>query len=64
MGLFEWLSTPGGIELTHAVVVVLIAVSGYITYRTREHVKRVEDKADSLRRRIDGFDLVGADREQ
>lgn len=53
MSFVEWLSTPGGIELTHAFVVLLLAVSAWISYRTREHAKRIESRLDGHIRRAE-----------
>lgn len=33
MGLFDWLITPGGQTATHAVVLLIVAVAGYINHR-------------------------------
>lgn len=30
MGAFDWLITPAGVQLTHAVIVLLVAVAAYI----------------------------------
>jgi hypothetical protein len=37
--LIDWLTTPEGIELTHAVIVVLMAIGGYLTWLTRRNVQ-------------------------
>lgn len=31
MGFFDWLSSPHGIEVEHAVIVLLLAVAGYFS---------------------------------
>lgn len=36
MGLFDWLITPGGIELEHAIIVLLVAVAGYFARSARQ----------------------------
>lgn len=30
----DWLQTPQGSEVTHAVILLVVAVAGYIQYRT------------------------------
>lgn len=40
MTIFDWLTTATGQEFTHAVIVLLIATAGYLTYLA----KRAADK--------------------
>lgn len=55
MTLFDWLGTATGIELTHALIVLIVAISGWISYRNHvrigdvsdqlvDHVKQVDDR--------------------
>jgi hypothetical protein len=39
MGLFDWLVTPGGQELSHALSVFLTAIAAYYAYRAHENTK-------------------------
>lgn len=42
MPIIEFLETPAGNELVHAVVLLLVAISGWISYRT--HVRAIENQ--------------------
>jgi cytoskeletal protein RodZ len=42
MTLFDYLASGVGIELTHAVIVVLLAIGGWITYQTRKQSEKNE----------------------
>lgn len=39
MTIFDWLASPIGVELEHAVIVLILAVSGWITFRTHKQSK-------------------------
>ena len=36
MSFFDWLGTAQGVELTHAVIVLLVAVAGYLSYLAKQ----------------------------
>lgn len=36
MTVFDWLSSPIGIEATHAVILLITAVSAYVSYKARQ----------------------------
>lgn len=46
MGVFEWLSTPGGLEFTHAVSLFVIAAAGYFTWRTHKRVQNIDARVN------------------
>lgn len=49
-----WLSTPAGIELSHAVTVLLIALAGSITVRNHLKLREIEKNVNGhLRQHID-----------
>jgi hypothetical protein len=37
--MFEWLASNDGQELSHAVIVLLLAVASYLSWRTHQRVK-------------------------
>jgi hypothetical protein len=43
MTFFEWLTTQTGIEFTHAVILVLVAIAAYINHRA---TVKVDQKLD------------------
>ena len=47
MTLFDWLASPAGVDLVHAVVIVLIAAAGYLTYLTHRQAAKNEQLLDS-----------------
>jgi len=42
MTIFDFLSSGMGVELTHAIIVVLLAVGGWISYQTRKQSEKNE----------------------
>jgi hypothetical protein len=46
VGIFEFLQTPIGIELTHAVIGLLVAITLFVTYEARERAKAADIKMD------------------
>lgn len=40
MSLVDYLTSPIGIELTHAIILLLVAVAAYISYRARVYAKQ------------------------
>lgn len=36
MTIFDWLSGPDGVALTHAVIVLVLALAGYLSYRAEQ----------------------------
>jgi hypothetical protein len=32
MDFWTWLGTPGGIEMEHAIITLLVAIAGYLSY--------------------------------
>lgn len=49
MTFFDWLTSPGGQELQHAIIVLLLAVAAYLTYLA--HVRNKAAAARRVRRR-------------
>ena len=47
MTLFDWLASPVGIDLTHAVIVLILAVASWVTYRTHRVTKANADRLDN-----------------
>lgn len=47
MTLFDWLSTPAGLELSHAVTLVLLAVAAWISWRTHQTATANTQKLDN-----------------
>lgn len=43
---FAWLATPVGIEFTHAVIGVLIALAAYLSYLSHRAVKQTQQLLD------------------
>lgn len=44
--IFDWLATPGGIELEHAVIILILAVAGYLTAKSHSVINDVSQKVD------------------
>jgi hypothetical protein len=44
--LITWLSTPTGIEFTHAVIALLVAIAAYLTYATHQSQKTTRQLLD------------------
>lgn len=38
MTLFDWLTTPDGIAATHAGIVLLVAIAGWLQWQTHREV--------------------------
>jgi hypothetical protein len=47
MTLFDWLASPIGLEFTHALIFLIVAVAGWISYQNRQHIGQVSQKLDS-----------------
>jgi hypothetical protein len=37
--VFEWLATPDGSEFSHAVIVLLLAIAAYFSYRAHTNTR-------------------------
>jgi hypothetical protein len=46
MTVFEWLNTGTGQDLVHALIVLILAVSGWITYRAKVRLDAADAKLD------------------
>jgi hypothetical protein len=46
VGIFEFLQTPIGIEVAHAIIGLLVALTLYITYLAHERAKAADLKMD------------------
>ena len=44
MDAWDWLQTPAGLQLTQAVIILLVAVAGYITAKTHNITKDTNQK--------------------
>jgi hypothetical protein len=55
MTIFDWLASPSGVAMEHAVIVFLLAAAGYLNWRTRSVVKSVDTK---LTNHINGTHVV------
>lgn len=42
--MFEWLASSDGQEFSHAVIVLLLAIASYLSWRTHQHVKKSDAK--------------------
>jgi hypothetical protein len=42
----EFLSTPLGIELLHAIILLILAIAGYLTYLTKRSADAASSKLD------------------
>ena len=53
----DYLVSPSGQELTHAVVVLLVAVGGYLTYLAHRQTKENSEKIDNhiAQHEVDAF---------
>lgn len=40
MGLFDYLASTPGQELMHAVIILLLSIATYLTWRTHQRTKR------------------------
>jgi hypothetical protein len=54
--LFAFLESPEGIELTHAVIILLLAIASYITWLTK---RRTDENAKQLNSHLEQH-IVGA----
>jgi hypothetical protein len=54
--LFEFLESPEGIELTHAVIILLLAIASYITWLTK---RRTDENAKQLNSHLEQH-IMGA----
>ena len=44
MTVWEWLTSPIGIELTHAVILVLLALAGFLNYLAHRKANEVQSE--------------------
>lgn len=45
MTFFDWLASPAGLDLVHALIVALLALSGWFTYKAKQ---RADDNSRLL----------------
>lgn len=56
MTFFDWLLTSTGVEFTHAVIALLIAASGWLSYQNHRRIISVDTKLDAHVARVEEKD--------
>lgn len=55
MTVFDFLESPIGVQLVHAIIVMLLAVTGWVSYKTK---KQSESNAKALDGHLDSHKIL------
>lgn len=47
MSIWDWLATPGGVELEHALIVLLLAIATALAEYSRRRIGQVKQRTDA-----------------